>query len=183
MKDRNEDDVFNKASKNLDISTKKLYELWRDFLKYGKVPHSLRGRKRAVRMKLVSMEWCEPIREAIEKMRLENKKLVELPDIQKWLLNTHEISIGRSRLRYRLSKMGFIFSKTHRLTMKKEDPRIRRLRQDYLKKRHEYDKLIEENKEVVARMAMLRENNYPITDKQICYIYLDESYVNRLEYL
>jgi len=57
------------------------------------------------------------------------------------------------------------------------------LRQDYLKNRHEYDKLIEENKEVVARMAMLRENNYPITDKQICYIYLDESYVNRLEYL
>jgi hypothetical protein len=41
--------------------------------------------------------------------------------------------------------MGFMFSKTKKLTMKKEDARIRKLRLDYLKRCHEYDKLIEEN--------------------------------------
>ena len=178
MKEDNESDVFEKVSRYLDIGTKTLYKLWRDFVRHGKVPNSFRGTKRAVRMKLVSMEWFEPIREEIERLRLKEKRAVELPDIQKWLLEMHDIAISRSRLRYRLFKMGFIFSKTHKLTMKKEEARIRKLRQDYLKHRHEYDKIIKDNNE---RYYLLKEKNLEIPEgmMEIIYIYLDESYVNR----
>ena len=75
-----------------------------------------------------------------------------------------------------MQKMGFVFSKTKQLTLKKEDARIRKLRQDYLKQRHEYDKLIAENK---ARIALYRSQDMALDFKEIVYIYLDESYVNR----
>jgi len=64
--------------------------------------------------------------------------------------------------------------------MKKEDVRIRKLRLDYLKRRHEYDKLIEENND---RRNLLMERGLPVPPdlREIVYIYLDESYVNRFD--
>jgi hypothetical protein len=146
-----------------------------------KIPPTSVGKIRAIRMKFVGMEWADPLRELIESIRLKEQRAVDLPDIQKWLLEKHNISIGRSRLRYRLNKMGFIFSKTHKLTMKKEDARIRQLRMDYLKHRHEYDKLIKENNE---RYSLLKEQGleFPEGMKEMIYVYLDESYVNRYLY-
>ena len=65
--------------------------------------------------------------------------------------------------------------------MMKEDARIRKLRMDYLKRRHEYDKLIKENNE---RYSLLKEQGlkFPVGMKEMIYVYLDESYVNRYLY-
>ena len=179
LKGKGQLDVMSKVSELLDIHSNTLYTLWAEFKQTGMVPKSSRSRKRAVRMKLVGMEWCEPIRVEVERIRLVHRRAVEIPDIQRWLLDQHGISIGRDRLRYRMLKMGFIFSKTKKLTMKKEDARIRRLRQDYLKRRHEYDKVIEETSD---RRKLLTEQGLLIPPdlREIVYIYLDESYVNRL---
>ena len=177
MREEGQPEVMERASNYLDIGVQTLYNLWRNFLKTGVVPHSLRGQKRKVRMKLVSMEWVRPIQEEMERIRLEEGRAVEVPDILKWLQDTHEITISACQLRYRLSKMGFVFSKGQKLTLKKEDPRIRRLRQEYLKRRHEYDKIIKENNE---RYYLLKQDGLPLDGMQeIVYIYLDESYVNR----
>jgi len=177
MREEGQAEVMERASSYLDISDKTLYILWRTFLKTGVVPHSLRGQKRKIRMKLVSTEWVRPIQEEMERIRLQEGRAVEVPDILKWLQDTHEITISACQLRYRLSKMGFVFSKGQKLTLKKEDPRIRRLRQEYLKRRHEYDKIINENNE---RYYLLRQEGLPLDGmKEIVYIYLDESYVNR----
>jgi hypothetical protein len=55
--------------------------------------------------------------------------------------------------------------------------RIRKLRQDRLKRRHEYDKIIKGNND---RYNLLRNENLPLDGlKDIVYIYLDESFVNR----
>ena len=94
--------IFERASKYLDISDKTLHSLWNDNIRRGKVPITRRTVKRAVRMKLVGLEWFEPIREYIENVRLHEQRCVELPDIQKFLCEKHDISIGRSRLRYRM---------------------------------------------------------------------------------
>ena len=38
MKEENEDKVFEKTSRYLDIGTKTLYKIWHDFMRDGKVP-------------------------------------------------------------------------------------------------------------------------------------------------
>jgi len=180
MKHEGQLDVVSKVSKLLDIHPNTLYTLWAEFKRTKVVPKSSRSNKRAVRMKFVGMKFFELIRIEVERMRLVHKRCVELPDIQRWLLDKHGISIGRDRLRFRMRKMGFMFSKTKKLTMKKEDARIRKLRLDYLKRRHEYDKLIEENND---RRNLLMERGLPVPPdlREIVYIYLDESYVNRFD--
>jgi hypothetical protein len=62
-------------------------------------------------MKFVAMEWFEPMRIEAERIRLIEKRAVELLDTQKWILDEHNITTGRSRLRYRVIKMGFQFTK------------------------------------------------------------------------
>jgi hypothetical protein len=177
MRKANEPAVMERACSFLGIGKEKLYELWNDFIETGEVPHSLRGRKRQVRMKLVSLEWMRPIQEEMERIRLEENRAVEAPDILKWLKEKHDITITGYQLRYRLDKMGFVFSKGGKLTTKKEDPRYRKLRQDYLKRRHEYDKLIKDNND---RYYLLKQQGLDLDGmKEIVYIYLDESYVNR----
>jgi hypothetical protein len=66
MREEGQPEVMERASNYLDISDKTLYILWRSYLKTGVVPHSLRGQKRKVRMKLVSIEWVRPIQEEME---------------------------------------------------------------------------------------------------------------------
>ena len=95
MKEEKETQVIQRASRYLDIGVKTLYNLWRNFLKTGVVPHSLRGQKRKVMMKLVSMEWMRPIQEEMERIRLKVGRAVEMPDIIKWLQETHDITISR----------------------------------------------------------------------------------------
>jgi transposase len=176
MNEAKEPAVMERASSFLGIGISKLYELWRKFVETGEVPHSLRGRKRQVRIKLVSMEWMKPIQEEMERIRLEENRAVEAPDILKWLKEKYDITITMSQLRYRLDKMGFVFSKAGKLTTKKEDPRYRKLRQDYLKRRHEYNKLIKDSNN---RYYLLKQHGIDLNRmKEIVYIYLDESYVN-----
>jgi hypothetical protein len=79
MNEAKEPAVMDRASSLLGIGVRKLYELWRQFVATGEVPHSLRGRKRQVRMKLVSMEWMKPIQEEMERIRLEENRAVEAP--------------------------------------------------------------------------------------------------------
>jgi hypothetical protein len=117
MREANEPAVMERACSFLSIGKEKLYELWNDFMETGEVPHSLRGRKRQVRMKLVSLEWMRPIQEEMERIRLEENRAVEAPDILKWLKEKHDITITMNQLRYRLDKMGFVFSKGGKLVM------------------------------------------------------------------
>ena len=95
-------DVFKLASEGLDIHVNTLYKIRGNFSKEGKVLCSFKGRTRRVRMKFVAMEWFEPMRIEAERIRLIEKRVVELLDIQKWILDEHNITIGRSRLRYRV---------------------------------------------------------------------------------
>jgi hypothetical protein len=65
----------------------------------------------------------------------------------------------------------------HKLTLKKQEACIRKLRQDYLKRRPECDKIIKENND---RYYLLRNENFPLDGlKDIVYIYLDKSCVSR----
>ena len=98
------DDIFNKASKYLDIHSNTLYALWSEYLRKKRVPISYKIQKRMVRMKFVGMEWCDAIRVFVESVRIKEQRCVEIPDIQKFLRDKHDISIGRSRLRYRMKK-------------------------------------------------------------------------------
>jgi hypothetical protein len=102
LKEKNVKDLFKLASEGLDIHVNTLYKIRGNFSKEGKVLCSFKGRTRRVRMKFVAMEWFEPIRLEAERIRLIEKRAIELPDIQKWLLDEHNITIGRSRLRYRV---------------------------------------------------------------------------------
>ena len=70
-------------------------------VKKGKCSVLLRVTRR-VRMKFVAMEWFEPMLIEAERIRLIEKRVVELLGIQKWILDEHSITIGRSRLRYRV---------------------------------------------------------------------------------
>jgi hypothetical protein len=178
LKSRGVADVMNIASKCLDISVDSLYKYWNEFISQKEVPTSFLGKGSVVRMKFVGLEWFEAIRAEVERIRLVEKRAVEIPDIQKWLLDKHHITISRTKLRHRLIKFGFKFSKLHKLVLKKESPRIRKLRMDYLKKRFEYNKLIAENK---RRRQIYIDSGRPIPEylKEVVYIYLDESYVNR----
>jgi transposase len=135
MKEEGQANVVERASNYLDIGVQTMYKLWRSYIKSGVVPHSLQGQKKKVRMKLVSTEWMRPIQEEMERIRLKEGRAVEVPDILKWLQETHGLTITDRQLHYRLGKMGFVFSKGGKLTLKKEEPRIRKLRQDYLKRR------------------------------------------------
>jgi len=123
MREENEPAVMERASSFLGIGEEKLNELWNDFMETGEVPHSLRGRKRQVRMKLVSLEWMRPIQIEMERIRLEENRVVEVPDILKWLKEKHDITITMNQMIYRCDKMGFVFSKGGKLTTNKEDPR------------------------------------------------------------
>ena len=124
MKECGDEDVFSRVSDMHGIGISKLYELWNEYVRTEKMPEPAPSRRMSC-MELVGMEWFETIRAEVERMRLENRKAVEVPDIQKFLVESHGISIGRVRLCYRLHKMGFMFGKTKKLVMKKEEPRIR----------------------------------------------------------
>ena len=177
MKEEGQPQVIQRASNYLDISDKTLYSIWSEYMKTGQVPHSLQGQKRKVRMRLVSTEWMRPIQEEMERIRLKEGRAVEVPDILKWLQETHDTTVTGRQLNCRLGRVGLVLSKGGKLTLKKEEPRIRKLRQDYLRRRHEYDKLIKESNE---RYHLLREQGLDLDGmKEIVYIYLDESYVNR----
>jgi hypothetical protein len=62
--------------------------------------------------------------------------------------------------------MRFVYSKRRKLTLIKEEPRITKIRQDYLKLRHEYHKIIEENN-IAYYKYYLSDNNL-----DMCIIYL-----------
>jgi hypothetical protein len=102
LKEKNVKDLFKLASEGFDIHVNTLYKIRGNFSKEGKVLCSFKGRTRRVRMKFVAMEWFEPMRIEAERIRLIEKRVVELLDIQKWILDEHNITIGRSRLRYRV---------------------------------------------------------------------------------
>ena len=103
MKQRGEEDIFSRLSDMHGIGLRKLYELWNEYLRTEKMPEPAPSRRMS-RMELVGMEWFEIIRVEVERIRVEDRKAVEIPDIQKFLVETHGISIGRGRLAYRPAK-------------------------------------------------------------------------------
>ena len=169
-KKKNVKDVFKLASEGLDIHVNTLYKIRGNFSKEGKVLCSFKGTIRTVRMKFVAMEWFEPMRIEAERIRLIEKRVVELLNIQIWILDEHNITIGRSRLRYRVSIKDGVSIYEIAYTFFKA--RIRKLRQDCLKRRHWYDKIIKGNRD---RYNLFRKENLPLDDlKDIVYINLNE---------
>ena len=82
LKEKNTKVVFNLVSEGLDIHVSTHYKIRGNFIKEGKVPCLFKGRTRAVRIKFVAMEWFEPMRIEAERIRLIEKRIVELLDIQ-----------------------------------------------------------------------------------------------------
>ena len=118
MKEDNDSEILRNGLQIFRYWHITLCKIWRKFLRDKRVPISFKGRERAARIKLVSMEWFEPIREEVDRLRWKEKRAVGLADIQKWLLETHDITISRGRLPYCLYRIRFIFPKTFKLTMK-----------------------------------------------------------------
>jgi hypothetical protein len=171
--------IFGRAEEYLDIGHTKLRELWHDYesVKGAALPPSFSNQKQIERMKKVGKQWFGPLREEIYRIRHEEGRAVEVPTLIKWFRETHNISINKRELTYRLVKMGFVFGKMHKLCIRREADDVTKKRRIYLKKRMEYDNLIHLNK--VQRAQWIQNKCIGPIPPELVYVYLDESYVNR----
>jgi hypothetical protein len=172
-------DVFGRAETYLGIGHSKLRELWSDYVAVGGkvLPLSNRNCSQKERLRRIGKEWFGPIREEIFRIRMEEGRAVEVPTLIKWFNNTHQIIVNQSDLRYRLKKMGFLFGKMRKLCLRREADDVTLKRRLYLKKRLDLNGVIDENCRI--RKEWIENRNIGPVIREIIYIYLDESYVNR----
>lgn len=172
-------DVFGRAEEYLDIGHTKLRSLWEDFVAVkGKVlPPSFKDIAPQNRIKKIGKEWFGVIREEIFRIRMEEGRAVEVPTLIKWFRDTHNIIVTKREMTYRLKKMGFLFGKMRKLCLRRESNDITNKRRLYLKKRKELNILIEENKK--KREDWIANQRIGPVIRELIYVYLDESYVNR----
>jgi hypothetical protein len=105
-----------------------------------------------------------------------NGKAVEIPDILKWFKEEHALVVTRMELYYAMKKLGFLFGKTKKLLLRRESDRITKLRRQYLQRRVLQDvEISERNSSMVIHSDGVEGPN----QRQLCYLYLDKSYVNR----
>ena len=88
----------------------------------------------------------------------------------------------KKEMHYRLQKMGFVFGKVKKLTLKKESVPIAAKREAYLQSR------VKLKREIAQRDALIREwdreerlgpHELERRPNELLFVYLDESYVNR----
>lgn len=174
-------DVFGRASNYLDIGTTKLRQFWDKWLlvRGNALPPSHIGVKRKEQMIVLSSKCSGTIRKIIFDLRIMSKNghPVEMPDVLKVLRDEHNIFVSKSQLRYRMHKMGFPFGKVKKYCLRKEGDRITAKRRLYLKARLKYNTIININKE--KRNEWMSSNSIGPIEREIVYIYIDESYVNR----
>ena len=169
-----------RASAYTGISESKLREIWDQWSQTGRVTTAKKERNRE---SLISKEWFMPLRMVIRKIKIVTGKAVEVPDLVKWFKEVHGMTVTRYQVIYRLRKLGFSFGKTHKYCVHRESDAVTRKRRIFLKRRVELTKLIEQrNKEIIE----LTEENKSLVGppkeipQQMCFVYIDESYCNRL---
>jgi len=169
-------DVFGRAETYLDIGHSKLRELWSDYVAVGGkvLPPSYRNCFQKERLRRIGKEWFGPIREEIFRIRMEEGRAVEVPTLIKWFNETHQIIVNQRDLSYRLKKMGFLFGKMRKLCLRREADDVTLKRRLYLKKRIEFYL-----GRRIIREEWIENRSIGPVNREIIYIYLDESYVNR----
>jgi len=105
------------------------------------------------------------LRQAIRDMRINRGHGVEVPDVQKWLKETHNLVISRNALRHSMHRMGFVFGRLKKYTLRREAADIVAKRKAYIKALYELEE---------ERQQRLQDGKKPLV-----FVYLDESYVNR----
>lgn len=170
--------VIERASDYLDIGPSKLRELRDMYVAVNgtalPMVQAASGPKK-MRAK-IGNEWFGPLREEISRVRMDVGKAVEIPHVIQWFRDVHQMTVTRIQVYHSLKKMGFLFGKTKKLLLRRESDRITALRREYLKSRLSHDAIIAKRRLGFVNHA---EGIEGPNERQICYLYLDESYVNR----
>ena len=171
--------VIERAADYLDVSETKLRELRDQYfaVRGNAMPFKSEVRSCPIRLNgKIRKEWFGPLREEISRIRLTVGKAVEIPHIIQWFRDSQNMTVTRCEVYYALKKMGFLFGKTKKLLLRRESDRITALRRKYLKTRIIHDGIIDKRKKsFVDHADGVRGPN----QREFCYLYLDESYVNR----
>lgn len=136
----------------LGISKSAAYEYYNHFKQTGQILGKGETREH---VQAISREEAPKLREYVHELRTKKQHAVELPDIQKWLAKTFNKTISPSRLWHSLKKLGFVFGRTRKFTIRKELPEYMQKVLGYLDAKDKY------------------------TAEEYVFVYLDESYVNK----
>jgi len=102
------------------VSVSQIRQLWADWhaVERRALPVSLLGAGRIGKVSELAREFFAPLRAEVRRMRIENGRAVEVPMLQKWLLDKHHLVIERQPLTHALHGMGFVFGKLHKLQVR-----------------------------------------------------------------
>ena len=142
-----------RAAHLLGLGTSTVNNIWQHFQLTGRV---LQSDRRGQRSCPLLHDEMVALRKEIQRIRLEDKHVVEIPDLQKWYSKTYDKKLSRNQFRYALKRMGFVFGKSRKLQLRKDAPCIRAKVAAYIKRMDELKK-----------------------DPNVVFVFLDESYVNR----
>lgn len=166
--------AFERASVYTGIGRTKLIELWGEYADTGgrRLP-LVRDGKNGARAQQVPRELIPELKEFVHHLRVVKGKVVEVPDIVRWLRDSHGILVSRENLRKTMHRAGFVWGRTHKIAIRREDPRVVAKRNEYLCAMHAIDN------EIAARSADI--NNAALVGprrRQLIKVFVDESYAN-----
>jgi hypothetical protein len=118
--EKSKQDAYSRASLYTGVSVKQLEVLWKQWNDAGRreLPPSLLGAGRAAKTTALARMFLQPLRAEVRRIRIKEGRAVEVPMLEKWLLEVHHYKIARGPLTYALHKMGFKFAKTHPLQVR-----------------------------------------------------------------
>jgi hypothetical protein len=177
-------DPYHRAAAYTGVSHCTLRKLWAEYIAQQgtQVPASEPVKKHKERMTKAGSAWCGAIRAEIKRIHMVEGKAVEIPTLCLWMRTVHNITLSRSEMQYRLTKMGFLFGKVKKLTLRKECAEVVHKRERYILERHRYKKLIEKRDALIAEWDTVQRmgpHELEKRPKELLFVYLDESYVNR----
>ena len=113
--------VFERAEKVTEIGLTKLYEYWAEwFSRDGdKLPKSFIGAPRIERPSTVIKLFSGEIRKFVLDRKLIGGQSVEVPDVMRFLKDTHGFEIERNTMHRAMKKMGFLYGKKTKLMRNK----------------------------------------------------------------